>query len=365
MSTQRRGRRVAGGVDKLPSGRWRARYRTPDGRRLSGSFATKADADAWLAAQGTDRARGTWVDPAVGREPLASYATTWLAQRPDLRPRTRDDYADIIRVHLVPVLGARPIGAITPAEVRAWYAATSERVPGRARKAYRLLRTILNTAVADELIVRNPCRVRGAGQDRSAERPTATVPQVAALAGAVDERWQALVLLAAWCGLRRGELLGLRRSDVDLAGGTVRVERAVHYLRDNSVVVGPPKTAAGVRTVAVPPHLIPELTLHLGRWVASAPDAPLFTERDGTPLRIYTLDRAWRRARLSLGLPHLRLHDLRHTGNTLAAATGASTRELMVRMGHASPQAALIYQHASAERDQAIAAALSKLAEAE
>ncbi len=356
---------MAGSVDKLPSGRWRARFRTTDGRRLSGSFTSKADADAWLAAQGTDRARGTWVDPAAGREPLGSYATTWLARRPDLRPRTRDDYADIIRVHLVPVFGPRRIAAITPAEVRAWYAATSERVPGRARKAYRLLRTILNTAVADELIVRNPCRVRGAGQDRSAERPTATVAEVSALAGAVEDRWRSLVLLAAWCGLRRGELLGLRRSDVDLDRGTVRIERAVHYLRDSSVVIGPPKTAAGVRTVAVPPHIIPELTLHFERWVAPTTDAPLFTERDGGPLRIYTLDRAWRRARSAVGLPDLRLHDLRHTGNTLAAATGASTRELMVRMGHASPQAALIYQHASAERDRAIAAALSKLAEAE
>jgi len=107
--------------------------------------------------------------------------------------------------------------------------------------------------------------VRGAGQDRSAERPTATVALVAALAGAVEDRWKYLILLAAWCGLRRGELLGLRRSDVDLDRETVRIERAVRYLRDSSVVVRPPKTAAAVRTVATPPHLIPELAFHLER----------------------------------------------------------------------------------------------------
>ena len=131
-------------------------------------------------------------------------------------PRTRDDYEDIIRVHIAAKLGNQQMGKISPADVRSWYAELSSQRPGRARKAYRVLRVMLNTAVADELIVRNPCRVRGAGQDHSAERPIATVAQVAALADAVDERLRALVLLAAWCGLRRAELLALRRRHVDL-----------------------------------------------------------------------------------------------------------------------------------------------------
>lgn len=171
-------------------------------RRLTATRPTKREADAWLAGHTTDIGRGTWVDPDRGRVTLADYAGRWIDQRHDLRPRTADDYRDIIRVHIVPALGATQLGRLTPADVRAWNAELSGRVPGRARKAYRLLRTILNTAVADELIVRNPCRVRGAGQDRSAERPTATVAQVAALADAVDDRLRALVLLAAWCGLR-------------------------------------------------------------------------------------------------------------------------------------------------------------------
>jgi integrase len=169
-----------------------------------------------------------WVDPRRGRTTLGEYAQRWLAQRTDLRPRTRDDYEDIIRVHIAAKLGNQQMGKISPADVRSWYAQLSSQRPGRARKAYRVLRVILNTAVADELIVRNPCRVRGAGQDHSAERPIATVAQVAALADAIDERLRALVLLAAWCGLRRAELLALPRRHLDLLHGTVQVEAAMH-----------------------------------------------------------------------------------------------------------------------------------------
>ena len=213
-----RRRRTRGSVDRLPSGKWRARFRTPDGRRLAATLPTKADADAWLAAQATDQGRGVWVDPRRGKVTVGDYARRWLDQRPDLRPSTRQDYADISRMHIVPKLGHRELGALSPAEVRAWHADLAGNAPARAAKSYRVLRAILNTAVADELLVRNPCRVRGAGQDRTAERPVATVAEVQALADSIDEHLRALVLLASWCGLRRGELLGLRRRDLDLAG---------------------------------------------------------------------------------------------------------------------------------------------------
>ncbi len=278
-----------------------------------------------------------WVDPQKGRITLEEYSTRWIDQRTDLRPRTEDDYRDIIRVHIAPKLGDEQLGKLTPGDVRSWYATLSAKVPGRARKAYRLLRAILNTAVADEIIVRNPCRVRGAGQDRSAERPIATVAEVAALADAVDQRLRALVLLAGWCGLRRAELLALRRRDVDVLHTTVRVERSMHTRRDNSIVIGPPKTDAGRRTVAIPPHIVADLEHHLGTYVAADADSLLFTERAGGPLRLYTVERAWRKARTAVGVEQLRLHDLRHTGNTLAAATGASTKELMARHGSRQP----------------------------
>ena len=124
---------------------------------------------------------------------------------------------------------------------------------------------------------------------------------------------------------------------------------------------GPPKTEAGRRTVAVPPHVLPELEFHLDSYVGTGPDALLFAGPDGDPVLRMRFYRAWRKATVAVGFPGVRPHDLRHTGNTLAAATGASTRELMARLGHASPRAALIYQHATEDRDGVLAKAISDL----
>lgn len=186
--------------------------------------------------------------------------------------------------------------------------------------------------------------------------------EVSALADVVEPRWRALILMAAWCGLRRGELLALCRKDIDMLHGIVTVERSVQHLRGGEVVLGPPKTAAGRRRVVMPPHVLPEVERHLETWVKAGPEALVFTSKVGDLLHPYMVQRAWEAARRAAGVEHLRFHDLRHTGNTLAAATGASTKELMARMGHASPQAALIYQHASEERDRVIAEALSEMA---
>lgn len=110
--------------------------------------------------------------------------------------------------------------------VREWYADLSRRLPGRARKAYRLLRAIVATAVADELIPRNPCQVKGASIDRSAECSIPTVAEVEALASSMPKRCRLLVQLTARCGLRRGEVLALRRRDVDMVQERLIVERA-------------------------------------------------------------------------------------------------------------------------------------------
>jgi integrase len=164
--------------------------------------------------------------------------------------------------------------------------------------------------------------------------------------------------------LRRGELLGLERRDVDLEAGELRVERTRQGLENGQVVVGPPKTEAGRRSISVPPHLLSVVVDHLDQFTGQAQDAPLFTGVKGGPLRAFMLHNSWNLARTAIGLEHLHFHDLRHSGNPWAAATGASTRELMVRMGHSSSTAALRYQHATRDRDRAIAEALSALASA-
>ena len=360
-------RRDYGSVRRLPSGRWQARYATPAGERTTApeTFGTRAEAAAYLAKTQTDIDRGSWLDPVALTQTFGEYATAWLADRADLRPRTIELYAGLMARHLIPQLGDVGLARVTTAGVRQWYAARLRAGVGRSTvaKAYRLLKTILNTAVADEVIARNPCVLRGAGAERTPERVPPTLLEAHALAEAIEPRWRMLVLLATWSGLRWGELVALRRIslDLDLARLTV-VDQVVETQHERNL--GPPKTDAGRRTVYLPPHLVPELAEHLNRWVGPGPDAWLFCGPLGAPLARRNFTGHWTRARAEAGLPHVRFHDLRHLSATLAAATGATTRELMARMGHSSPRAALIYQHATADRDRAVAVAMSGFAAA-
>jgi integrase len=344
--------------------RYDVRYRAPDGSARMRTFTTKRDADRYKATVEADKVRGSWVDPRLGRVTLTEYAEEWLTNRPDLRVRTRETYEAQLRLHIYPELGKTEIAKISPTAVRSWYARTARNVSSsQAAKCYRLLRTILSTAVADELIVRNPCKIEGAGIERAAERPQATSEQVFELAAAVPERHRALILLAGFVGPRLGELLGLRSRHIDLLHGTITIAQQEQQLNDGTLIIAPPKTEAGVRTVAVPQFLIPELERHLSKFAIPGHDGRVFPGEHGGPLRRQVLQKHWVAARRMVGLPqHFHFHDLRHTANTLAASTGASLRELMYRMGHASPQAALRYQHATRERDRLVAESVNEIA---
>lgn len=364
VTTRSVGRRRFGSVRRLPSGRYQARYRDETGAEYTApeTFATKTDAARWLATIETDMLRGQWIEPRSGQVTLKSFAAEWLVSRPNLRPRTRELYGSLLRLHILPALGSAELSRITPTVVRRWHAELVNSGLGAVTvaKSYRLLRTVLGTAVADEMIVRNPCTLVGAGVERSPERPVATVAQVYALAGAVEPRLSALVLTAALTGCRWGELAGLRRRHLDLLHGTLTVV-TVLVESGKGLSAGPPKTDAGRRTVALPPPLIPLLADHVGKFAAPGPHGLVFCGARGGMLRRGNFSTKWTAAVQATGLEGLHFHDLRHTANTLAAATGASTRELMHRMGHASSAAALRYQHATQDRDRAIAQALGDL----
>ncbi len=250
--------------------------------------------------------------------------------------------------------------------VRRWHAQAAKAgmpSPVTLAKSYRLLRAILTTAVEDDLIGKNPCTIKGGGVERSPERPVATPEQVWQLADAIEPRFRALVLSGAFLGLRWGELAGLSRRHVNLLHRTVTVERQLVEQAKGGATFGPPKSDAGIRTIAIPAPLIPELESHLAQYAAAGADGLIFVGAKGAHLTRSNWHPKWDAARRAVeGLPDgFHFHDLRHTSNTLAAATGASTRELMHRMGHSSPAAALRYQHATAERDAAIAEALGLL----
>ncbi len=357
-----------GSIRRLPSGRYQARYVGPDRQthKAPVTFSSKGDAETYLATARADIVRSTWQPPSrrPDRAPtLHEYADDWLMSRSrELKPRTTVLYRGLLDRHLYPPLGAMQLDQISPAAVRAWHSKL-DTGPTRRAHAYSLLRTILNTAVADDVIPANPCRLRGAGQSRRVKdiRP-ATLKELDELAEAMPHRLRLIVLLAAWCGLRFGELVELRRKDVDTKEGLLRVRRAVTWV-DGKPVVGVPKSDAGVRVVAIPPHLLPAVAEHLLQYAGKGQDGLLFTAVDGASLLTHDmLKRPFDRARQAAGRPDLRFHDLRHTGAVLAAQTGATLAELMARLGHSTPGAALRYQHAAAGRDAQIAVALSRIA---
>jgi integrase len=365
----RRSRNSWGNVRKLPSGKFQARYCIDYvWHSAPATFRTKKEADSFLAGVRADLDRGVWLDPGAGKVSVADYSVRWLRERPQLRPRTVELYEGLLRNHINPSVGATQMNQLSSARVREWRATMLRSgKPGvsAVAKCYRLLHAIFATAVEDGLVPRNPCIIMGASIERPAERPVASIAQVFEIADAIEPQYRAMVMFGTFCSLRLGEIRALRRRHVDVLHRTVRVEEQIQERSNGELVVGPPKSDAGVRTVAIPPAILPEIEAHLASFVGVDADAMLFSNINGAPLRRATFYTVWGRASKRVGITGLRFHDLRHTGNTLAAMTGASTKELMSRMGQSSPRAALIYQHATQARDEAIANRLSTLIEAQ
>jgi integrase len=332
------------------------------------TFDTKREAEVWLS-----RHRTAIVDKVVepraeaSKTTLREYATLWLQERRNasgqpLRTSTRRVYEHYLDRHIYPTLGDRTLSAITAERIGSWYAATLVGRPTLRARTYSLLRTILTSAVEDGLLASNPCRIRGAGGSRPATPTTVATPaQVAELAAQMPERLALAALLGAWCQLRSGEVLELRRRDI--TPERVVITRGVTWA-NGTPHVGPPKTDAGIRTVSVPPHIAAAITEHLRRFTGSRPDALLFpAEPRGTTQMnpstfAYHLKAAVTRTPLP---PTFRFHWLRHTGLTLAAQSGATIAELQARAGHSTPSTVMLYQHATSVRDRALADALSTL----
>jgi integrase len=224
-----------------------------------------------------------------------------------------------------------------------------------------LLHAIMNTAVDDGLIRRNPCRIKGAGQEDSPERPVIPAATLIELLDQVPPRYRALLLLATFASLRFGELAGLRRGELDLDACSVQVAISTAEMDDGRLIDHDPKSRAGRRVVAFPKEIAPELRWHVERFAQAGDNGLVFIGPKGGRLRRSNFRRIWTKARNAIEMPELHFHDLRHTGNTMAAGQGASLRELMERMGHSSTRAALIYLHATRERDQTIAAGMGKV----
>jgi integrase len=364
-------RRYFGNIRKRESGRYQTRYRAPDGtlRSAPHTFTRKSEAVRWLALKEAEIKRGDWIDPDRGSVLFGDYAEQWLQDRV-LKVRTLDLYRALLRNHLLPTFGAVSMADIDEAAVRRWRKERLDAGPRAVRsfgpvtvaKAYRLLHAIFATATDhDRLVRRNPCRIEGAGVEESPERELASLPVVFAIADALPVRYRVMALLATFAGLRWGELVGLRRENIDLAAREIRIVETTAELDKGGLLPETPKSRAGRRTVAFPEELVPELRWHLERFAEPGERGLVFVGPKGAPLRRSNFRPIWNAARIRAEAPEMHFHDLRHVGGTLAAATGASLKELMARLGHSSTRAALMYQHASRDRDQAIARALGGL----
>lgn len=368
MANKKGKRRTFGAVRKLPSGRYQARYPGPDGvmRPAPDTFTTSRDADDWLAEKRTEIRRGDWQDPDAGAVDFREYALLWVKER-RLSQTTEELYHRLLRLHILPAFEGLDLDQITAPRVRSW---RSERLDATGAettvaKSYRLLKAILETAFEDELIRRNPCRIRGAGKETAAERPVATVDQVDALADVLGPRWRLMVFLGAYGPLRPEEQAELRRKDVDLDGLTVRVRKAAPELTTGKRAEGPTKSEAGKRLVVLPAFLQKDLRRHLDWYAEKGPDGLLFVGEKGKPFRRSTFGRKWRKARATVGLPeNFRFYDLRHTGHTLTTRSGATLKDTMVRAGQSTERAALIYQHSDTDRQREVAAGLDQLVRA-
>ena len=349
--------------------RWVVRWRV-EGKPKERWFAHAKEAHVFRRQVEAAELQGTFVDPARGAVPFEDYASQWLVSRTKadgspLAPRTRELYQSLLDLHIVPELGRAKLSAINPERVRTWcLKVAGEASPLQAAKSYWLLRNILGTAVEDGRLPSNPCRLRGAGAERSEERPFVDADMVVALARAIEPRYRALVLLAGFGGLRLGELVALKARDFDPERGVVRVEKQAVELRDGTRIVTNPKTEAGRRVVHLPTAVSGALAWHIEKFPPKDAGSVVFTGPLSDGLRRATLQKAWDQARRATGLAEVHLHDLRHAAGTLAAQTGATTREVMARLGHASPAAAQRYQHAAERRDAVIASALDIVLEA-
>jgi integrase len=367
-----------GSIRKQPtkSARYQASFIGPDLARHFApvTFESKMMAERWLGRERDliEKCAANdepWQPPATRKLEkkaeslsLTTYGTEWIEQR-KLKPRTRSLYESQFRLHIKPKLGKLAVRDITPVAVRSWHSGLGADNPRRNSQVYGLLHSMLATATDDGLLKSNPCNIKGAMNTHRKREPVILTPaEITALADAIKpERLKTLVLLAAWTGLRWGEISELRRKDIGGECEILNVSRAV--TRDKrAYLVDTPKSGKG-RTVVIPPHIRADLKHHLDVNVGTNPESLLFPALRGGHMndRVFSKD-ALKPALQTIGRDNVTVHMLRHFAGTMTARV-ANLPETMSRLGHSTHKASLIYQTAVSTRDVEIADALSALAE--
>jgi integrase len=357
------GKRQFGAIRRLGSGRWQARYRDGGGRMVTApqTFATKGDAGRFLAAVEADLARGTYLDPRAGQVTLAAWADDWLASDPGKRATTRARDESALRVHFLPILGHRPLGTLTPLDVRRAVDALAAKVaPATVRTNLGVFRAVLNAAVEADLISRSPVRGIKLKTAPPRHRPTLSPEQLEALASAMPGRYRALVLTAGVVGLRWSELVGLRVASVNFLARTVTVSETISEVAGRHDAASPKSERSG-RTLSLPAFLVDELARHLSAYRPGASQEDLvFTGAKGGTLRRSFAARVFNPAVARAGLPDdLTFHGLRHVATSFMVEAGEHPRVIQHRLGHATSRLSMeMYAHVPEAADRDVASHL-------
>ncbi len=353
-------------IDKVPSGRWRARYRDPQGRSRSKTFDRKRDAERFLSASSTDMERGRWTDPQRGRVTVGTWAEEYLATVVNLRASTRFTYERDLGKYVLPRFGQAQLAQVRGIDIQGWLAEelASAISPSSVHRHYRTLRRLLEVAVQSELIPTNPCDRVTPPSMPPVEMRFLTATEVADLSDAITPWYRAFVYTAAYGGLRWSELVGLRSKRVDLLRKTITVTEQL-LLLDNGrrQVWEQPKTRAGLRAIGIPVFLADMLQTQLDERSLPGPDGLVFPNRAGKPTASASFNtHHFKPAKRRAGIDgRLRFHDLRHTAVALAIAQGAHPKAIQARMGHSSVQMTLDrYGHLFPELDERIAQGLDE-----
>jgi integrase len=338
---------------------WQARWHDPDGVRRSRTFPTRDAASRWVAAQRTDVDRGDWVPPDPGTETVAAFVLRWITDStPRVKVSTVAAYKQRHRLYIAKQLDVVTVAKCDPATLRAWHARISkETSPHAAAGAYALVRAAFAQAVTDGVVKVSPCRGRMGKATPAAPREVRVVTpgEVARVVAELPDHYRALALVLAWGGLRSGEAFALRPENV--AGEAVRIVATRGRLAGGGAYTGPPKSAAGVRTVILPKSVADRLAEHMKRY----PGPLVFATRRGSPVTSHLLRQALHRAAAQAGVVPFNPHALRATAATVATQNGATLREVMAQLGHTTPTTALAYQRATDERAAALAAAADEV----